>query len=96
MNETKTGKLIRETRMDKNITQQELAAILNVSPTTVSKWENGRSLPDISLLEPLASVFELSIDEIIRGERIPHETSGTGEEKSTDEGACGRETAGRR
>ena len=83
MNETKTGKLIRETRMEKNMTQQDLASVLNVSPTTVSKWENGRSLPDISLLDSLASIFDLSIEEIIRGERIPHGTSGAEEQEES-------------
>lgn len=64
----KTGKVIRDLRTEKGMTQQELASLLNVSPTTVSKWENGRGLPDVSMLEPLTKVFEVSFAEIILGE----------------------------
>ncbi|MBQ6074685.1 MAG: helix-turn-helix transcriptional regulator [Lachnospiraceae bacterium] len=69
MDAGKTGKLIRELRTEKGLTQQELASLLNVSPTAVSKWENGRSLPDISMLEPLVNVFQVTFAEIILGER---------------------------
>ena len=71
MDAEKTGKLIRELRTEKKLTQQELASLLKVSPTAVSKWENGRSLPDISMLEPLVKVLEVSFAEIILGERMP-------------------------
>ncbi len=76
MDAEKTGKLIRELRTEKGLTQQELASLLKVSPTAVSKWENGRSLPDISMLEPLVKVFEVSFAEIILGERTPRATEG--------------------
>ena len=92
MAEKSTGKLIREARIQKGMTQQNLASILNVSPTTVSKWENGWSLPDLSLLETLASVIGLSIDELIRGERASCEISGPEEQKeSADEETGGGE-----
>ena len=69
MDAAKTGKLIRELRTEKALTQQELASLLKVSPTAVSKWENGRALPDISMLEPLVKVFNITFAEIILGER---------------------------
>lgn len=69
MDAAKTGKLIRELRIEKGLTQQELASLLKVSATAVSKWENGRGLPDISMLEPLARVFNVTFAEIILGER---------------------------
>ena len=69
MDAAKTGKLIRELRTEKGLTQQELASLLKVSATAVSKWENGRGLPDISMLEPLARVFNVTFAEIILGER---------------------------
>ena len=77
MDASKTGKLIRELRTEKGLTQQELASLLGVSPTAVSKWENGRGLPDISMLEPLVKVLQVTFAEIILGERAAHEAAGT-------------------
>ncbi len=68
MDAQKTGKLIRELRLKRNMTQQDLAGMLHVSPTAVSKWENGHSLPDISLLEPLAETLGVSVSCLILGE----------------------------
>lgn len=67
MNAEKTGKLIHDLRIKNGMTQQGLAEALNVSPTAISKWENGHSLPDISMLEPLAAVLNISISEIVIG-----------------------------
>ncbi|MBQ4090031.1 MAG: helix-turn-helix domain-containing protein [Clostridia bacterium] len=62
-----TGAMIRELREKRNMTQAELAAKLFVSDKTVSKWENGKGNPDISLLEPIAKVFDISITELMNG-----------------------------
>lgn len=70
MEAEKTGKLIRMVRTEKNITQRELAERIHVSNAAVSKWENGHGFPDISSLESLAEVLEISITELIQGERI--------------------------
>lgn len=70
MDAVKTGNLIREIRMERGITQRELAEWIHVSNAAVSKWENGHGFPDISSLESLAEVLEISITELIRGERI--------------------------
>ena len=69
MNITKTGNLIKELRTEKGFTQKELAEKLNVSTAAVSKWENGKGFPDISILEKLSSELEISITELIKGER---------------------------
>ena len=58
------GKKISELRKEKSFTQEELAEKLGVSPQAVSKWENDLSCPDIMLLPELASLFDVSIDEM--------------------------------
>ncbi len=63
-------KLIKELRTEKRLTQKELASLLKVSPTAVSKWENGRNLPDISVLEPLAEALGVSIYELVMGKAV--------------------------
>ena len=69
MDAERTGKIIRESRTKKEMTQQALADAINVSATAVSKWENGHSLPDITMLEPLSSALDISISEMVLGER---------------------------
>ena len=70
MNQEKVGKFILKLRKEKGMTQQELADKLNVTDRAVSHWENGRSLPDVSLFKPLCEVFEISVNELISGEKL--------------------------
>ena len=70
MDIVKTGNLIKKLRNEKELTQKELAEKLNVSTAAVSKWENGKGFPDISILEKLSLELEISITELIKGERI--------------------------
>ena len=70
MNQYVTGAVIRELREKKNLTQAELAEKLNVSDKTASKWETAKGYPDISLLEPIARVFGVSITELISGNAV--------------------------
>ena len=70
MNQEKIGKFIADCRKEKNLTQQELADKLGVTDKAISKWENGRCLMDISLLKPLSEILEVSIVELINGEKI--------------------------
>ena len=65
-----TGTAIRTRREQLGITQQQLADRLAVSNKTISKWENGRGLPDITLLEPLAAELKISLPELLAGEQI--------------------------
>ena len=65
-----TGAVIRRLRENKRMTQEELAEKLFVSGKAVSKWETGRGLPDVSLLEPLAKALDISVIELLSGEDI--------------------------
>lgn len=69
MNQKKIGSFLKELRKEKGITQEEFAENLNVSGRTVSRWETGVNMPDISLLVDIAGFFNVSIPEIINGER---------------------------
>lgn len=68
-----TGRFISELRKEKGLTQAELAERLNVTDKAVSKWETGRSAPDVSLLIPLSEILEVTVTEILKGERISTE-----------------------
>ena len=69
MDKEKTGQLISQLRKDKGLTQKQLADALNVTDKAVSKWERGLSFPDISMLEPIAEILDISIMEILAGAR---------------------------
>ena len=70
MNQKKIGNFISTIRKEKNMTQKDLSEKLNVSINAVSKWERGICLMDISLLKPLSELLEISIIEIINGEKL--------------------------
>ena len=70
MDAMKCGALIKEIRQSRNMTQEDLAQEVHVSRTAVSKWERGLSMPDISILEPLADTLGISVTELMKGERI--------------------------
>lgn len=73
MNQEKIGKFIAELRKEKNLTQSNLAEQLGVSTNAVSKWERGICLMDMSLLKPLSELLDISINELLYGERIKKE-----------------------
>ncbi len=64
------GKKLCELRKNKGLTQEELAQILYVSRTAISKWESGRGYPGIESLKSIAKFFDVSIDEMLSGEKI--------------------------
>ncbi len=70
MNQYITGTTIKELREQRKMTQLMLAEILGVSDKTVSKWETAKGYPDITLLEPIADAFGISVPELISGHRI--------------------------
>ena len=70
MNTYVTGTTIKQLREKRNMTQNELAEKIGVSSKTVSKWETGKGLPDISLLQPLAQALGISVIELMNGEHI--------------------------
>ena len=69
MDQQKIGGFLKKLRKEKNLTQEQLAEQLNVSGRTVSRWETGSNMPDISILVELAEFYDVSIPEIIDGER---------------------------
>ena len=69
MDQKKIGVFLKELRKEKGITQEEFAENLNVSGRTISRWETGANMPDISLLVEISEFFDVSIPEIINGER---------------------------
>lgn len=73
MDLNKIGKFISEERKKKNYTQKQLAEILNISDRTISKWECGKGLPDVSLLQPLCKELGISVNELLTGERLDQE-----------------------
>lgn len=70
MNQEKIGKFIAECRKQKKMTQSELASILGVTEKSISNWENGRNMPDLSLFKPLCSSLNITINDLMSGEKI--------------------------
>ncbi|MGN0592423.1 MAG: helix-turn-helix domain-containing protein [Ruminococcus sp.] len=70
MNQYVTGTVIQKLREKNGDTQKSLAEKLSVSDKTISKWETGRGLPDITLLEPLAKALHVSVAELLSGESV--------------------------
>ena len=69
MDQQRIGSFLKKLRKEKNLTQEQLAEQLNISGRTISRWETGTNMPDISLLVELANFYDVSIPEIIDGER---------------------------
>ena len=65
----KISKNIKKFRAEKNLTQEQLADVFNVSARTVSRWETGSNMPDISILVEIADYYDLDVREILNGER---------------------------
>ena len=70
MNSYVTGATVKALREARKLTQADLAEMIGVSSKTVSKWETGKGLPDISLLQPLAQALNISVIELMNGEHI--------------------------
>ena len=68
------GRFVAQLRKEQNLTQKELAERLHVTDKAVSKWETGKGFPDLKLLEPLAQVLNVSLVELLQGERTPSPT----------------------
>ena len=70
MNSYVTGGTIRRLREGRRLTQARLAELLGVTDKAVSRWETGRGLPDLTLLEPLAKALGISVPELLSGEQV--------------------------
>jgi transcriptional regulator with XRE-family HTH domain len=69
MDQKKTGNFLKELRKEKNFTQEQVADKLGVSGRTISRWETGAYMPDISLLVDIAEMYDVDVRDIIDGER---------------------------
>ena len=70
MNQEKIGKFILECRKAQKLTQSELAEKLGVTDKSISNWENGRNMPDLSLFKPLCKILDITINDLISGEKV--------------------------
>lgn len=70
MDQVKIGQFIKSVRKEKSLTQREVAEKLNISEKTISKWETGSGLPEVSLMLPLCKILEISVNELLSGERL--------------------------
>lgn len=66
----KTGQFIQIRRKEKELTQRQLAELLEISDKTVSKWETGRGIPDVTLMPRLCQILEISVNELLSGEAL--------------------------
>ena len=70
MDMQKIGAFLSELRKEKNLTQNELGEQIGVTNKTISRWENGNYLPPVEILQILSKLYDVSINEILNGERI--------------------------
>ena len=75
MNQIKIGKFIAESRKDVNLTQMQLAEKLGITDRAVSKWERGIAMPDSSIMLELCEILKISVNELLKGERITMENN---------------------
>lgn len=73
MNQEKIGKFIAELRKEKSMTQEQLAEKLGVTDKSISRWENGKTMPDISLFKTLCDELDISINELLSGQKLNKE-----------------------
>lgn len=70
MNQEDIGKLIYNARKKKNMTQKELAKKIGVTNKAISKWENGRGMPDYSLFQPLCDALDITASELLNRRKL--------------------------
>ena len=70
MDQIKVGRFIADCRKKKSLTQMQLAEMLNITDRAVSKWENGKAMPDSSIMLELCDILEISVNELLSGEMI--------------------------
>lgn len=73
MDQIKIGKFIAVMRKELHLTQKQLAEKLNISDKTVSKWECGKGLPEVSLMMPLCEILKINVNELLSGERLSND-----------------------
>ena len=74
MDQKKIGAFIARRRKELDMTQKELAEKLGITDRAVSKWETGRSMPDLSLLQPLSRILKIDVNDLLNGAIISEDT----------------------
>ena len=74
MDSIKLGKFLSELRMEKKLTQEQLAEILHISNNKISRWETGSSIPEFETLVDLQEIYDVTLFEFANGERLPYES----------------------
>lgn len=82
MDQVKIGKFIAQSRKEKGLTQSQLAKQLGVSDKSISRWENGKTIPDISLYEPLCLALNVHISELLYGKKMSNDEKANYGEKT--------------
>ena len=70
MDQIRIGKFIAESRKARNLTQRQLADALSISDKTISKWECGKGLPEVSLMLPLCAALDITVNDLLSGEKV--------------------------
>ena len=70
MDQIKIGSFLKELRKERNLSQEQLAEKFNISSRSVSRWENGNTMPDISMMIELADFYDIDIRELLRGSLV--------------------------
>ena len=83
MDQEKVGRFIAALRKEKNLTQEQLAEKLGISNKTVSRWEQGKGFPDVSLLQELCELLDISVSERLPGEKMADDNFRTKVEENT-------------
>lgn len=73
MDQEKIGGFLSEMRKEQGMTQQQLADAIGVSNKTISKWECGKGMPEISSITPLCQILQINVNELLSGERLPED-----------------------
>ena len=81
MDQIKIGRFIADCRKEAGLTQMQLAEKLNITDRAVSKWENGKAMPDSSIMLDLCKELKISVNELLTGERIPMDNKNENNEK---------------
>ena len=82
MDQVKIGSFIKEIRKEKGLTQEKLAEKLDVSQKSVSRWETGKTMPDLSLYEPLCEVLGIQVSELLYAKRMSNDEQAAQGEKT--------------
>lgn len=84
MDANKIGAFIKDLRTGKNMTQKDLAEVINCTDKAISRWETGRGVPEVSLLMPLSKALDISVNELLSGERFIPESKQKEQEQYKD------------